>query len=91
MKDRVIMTVNKLEKLQKKELLSSSIRNTKEEVETIWKEICDRCVPLDETRHSGESNKLEKFTFDTKLQNVTTPEYDICVAFAVNNGNNIAK
>ncbi len=92
MRDHVIMTVSKLEMIQKKDLLISSMKNTKEEIETIWKEICDRCVSLDETSHSGASNKVaeETFTFDLKLQAITTPEYDVCVAFA-NNGSSIAK
>ncbi len=93
MKDRVIVTVSKLETLQKKELFSSSMKNTKEEIETIWKEISDRCVPLEESRRSaGEVNisEEETFTFDPKLQNITAPEYDVCVTFA-NNGSHIAK
>ncbi len=89
----MIVTVSKLEMLQKKELLSSSMKNTKEEIDAIWKEICDRCVSLDETKHSGESNKSEdkNFTFDPQLQNITTPEHDVCVVFAANNGSHIAK
>ncbi len=74
--------------LQTKGLLS---QHSKEEIATIWREICDRCPPVEESVIYGERKiEEEKFRFDETLQNNTHLSYDVCIAFAPN-GSSVAQ
>lgn len=80
---RIAVSDYDLKILQQKKLL---LGESQEEVDTIWKEICDRCPLVDNfgLSESQKSSEHEKFVFDEKLQHNTTPTTDICVAYAMN-------
>src|SRR5437867_2556807 len=79
---RITVSEDDIELLQKKKLL---LGDSHEEVVNIWKEISDRCPLMDSSTSSGsQKNIAEKFVFDEKLKNNTSPTNDICVAYAPN-------
>src|ERR1700689_1396822 len=87
--NRIAVSSHDLELLQHKKLL---LGEGNEEVSNIWKELCDRCPPVDNPlRSSLKKTNEEQFIFDEQLKDNTTPTYDICVAYSAENGSKIAR
>ncbi len=82
MMDRILITEGKLKMIQSKRLL---LRETQDEVTTIWNEICERFPPLeDDISPTAEKKTEEEFQFDESMMHATNHEHDVCIVFASN-------
>jgi hypothetical protein len=79
-----------LQTLQDNSLLRS---RSQDEVTNIWKELSERCPPLDPSTsaRSSENSKEDSFEFDVSQRYNTNPSVDVCVAYAEPSGRPLAR
>ena|ERR1700689_230487 len=85
---RVAVSAHDLEVLQGMKLL---LGEGNEEISNIWKELCDRCPPIDDSRATSNKTQIQQqFVFNEVLKDNPKPDYDLCVAYS-SNGDKIAR
>ncbi len=76
-----------METLQQKSLLLGA---GKYEISTIWKELCDRLPPVEDSSPLSDPSE-SAVTFQPTKPKKEKPTTDICIAYSPANGTNLAK